>query len=31
VQLGPTILRSSTAALPAVAGLAQWRCSQTRC
>lgn len=31
LQLGPRILRSSTAAVAAMAGLAQWRWSQTRC
>jgi len=31
LQLGPRILRSSTAAVAAMAGLAQWRWGQTRC
>ena len=31
LQLGPRILRSSTAAVAAMAGLAQWRWSQARC
>lgn len=31
LQLGPRILRSSTAAVAAMAGLAQWRWSQSRC